>query len=130
MSYAKKYEFWMNQKNMDLQLLNELIALNEEQIQEVFHSDLAFGTGGLRGLMGVGTNRVNVYTIRKASLGFAHYLKQAKIKGGVAISYDNRHYSQKFAKEAAMVLAAEGISSYLFDELRPTPMLSFAVRHF
>lgn len=130
MSYVKKYEFWMNQKNMDPQLLNELIALNEEQIQEVFHSDLAFGTGGLRGLMGVGTNRVNVYTIRKASLGFARYLKRLKLKGGVAISYDNRHYSQKFAKEAAMVLAAEGIPSYLFDALRPTPMLSYAVRHF
>jgi len=130
MSYVKKYEFWMNQKNMDPKLLNELIALNEEQIQEVFHSDLAFGTGGLRGLMGVGTNRVNVYTIRKASLGFARYLKQAKLKGGVAISFDNRHYSKNFAKEAAMVLAAEGIPTYLFHELRPTPMLSFAVRHF
>lgn len=115
---------------MDPKLLNELIALNEEQIQEVFHSDLTFGTGGLRGLMGVGTNRVNVYTIRKASLGFARYLKQAKLKGGVAISFDNRHYSKNFAKEAAMVLAAEGIPTYLFHELRPTPMLSFAVRHF
>lgn len=130
MSYEKKYQFWLNQKDLDPILLKELIELNEEQIQEVFFSDLSFGTGGLRGLMGAGTNRVNVYTIRKASKGFANYLLRQKIKGGVAISYDNRHYSKKFAKEAAMVLAASGIKSYLFNEMRPTPMLSFAVRHF
>ncbi len=111
-------------------MLSELIRLDEKEIQESFHSDLTFGTGGLRGLMGAGTNRVNVYTIRKATLGFARYIKRAKLPGGVAISYDNRHHSKQFAKEAAMVLAAEGISSYLFSELRPTPMLSFAVRHF
>ena len=80
--------------------------------------------------MGAGTNRVNVYTIRKASKGFASYLLNHKIRGAVAISYDNRHYSKKFAKEAAMVLAASGIKSYLFEEMRPTPMLSFAVRYF
>lgn len=130
MSYEKKYQFWLNQKDLDPHLLSELIALNEEQIQEVFHSDLSFGTGGLRGLMGVGTNRVNVYTIRKASLGFAKYIKKLNHHGGVAISYDNRHYSKMFAKEAAMVLANEGIKSYLFENLRPTPMLSYAVRHF
>lgn len=130
MSYEKKYQFWLNQKDLDPTLLKELIELNEEQIQEVFHSDLSFGTGGLRGLMGAGTNRVNVYTIRKASKGFAKYLNQQKLKGGVAISYDNRHYSKAFAKEAAMVLASEGIPSYVFHEMRPTPMLSFAVRHF
>ncbi|PKK93404.1 MAG: phosphoglucomutase [Tenericutes bacterium HGW-Tenericutes-6] len=130
MSYEKKYQFWLNQKDLDPVLLDELINLNEEQIEEVFYSDLSFGTGGLRGLMGVGTNRVNVYTIRKATLGFARFLKKKGIPGGVAISYDNRHYSESFAKEAAMVLAAEGIDSYLFESLRPTPMLSFAVRHF
>lgn len=130
MSYEKKYQFWLNQKDLDPHLLNELIRLNEEQIQEVFHSDLSFGTGGLRGLMGVGTNRVNVYTIRKASLGFARYIKTLNHQGGIAISYDNRHYSKMFAKEAAMVLANEGIKSYLFENLRPTPMLSYAVRHF
>lgn len=130
MSYLKKYQFWLNQQDLDPNLLEELISLNEEQIEEVFYSDLSFGTGGLRGLMGVGTNRVNVYTIRKATLGFARYLKKLNHPGGVAISYDNRHYSQVFAKEAAMVLAACGIKSYLFENLRPTPMLSFAVRHF
>ncbi len=130
MSYEKKYQFWLNQKDLDPTLLNELIELNEEQIQEIFFSDLSFGTGGLRGLMGAGTNRVNVYTIRKASKGFASYLLNHKIRGAVAISYDNRHYSKKFAKEAAMVLAASGIKSYLFEEMRPTPMLSFAVRYF
>jgi phosphoglucomutase len=130
MSYEKKYQFWLNQKDLDSTLLKELIELNEEQIQEVFFNDLSFGTGGLRGLMGAGTNRVNVYTIRKASKGFANYINHHQIKGGVAISYDNRHYSQKFAKEAAMVLASAGIPSYLFEEMRPTPMLSFAVRHF
>jgi phosphoglucomutase len=130
MSYEKKYQFWLNQKDLDPTLLSELIQLNEEQIQEVFYSDLSFGTGGLRGLMGAGSNRVNVYTIRKASKGFANYLQFNHIKGGVAISYDNRHYSKKFAKEAAMVLASAGIKSYLFEEMRPTPMLSFAVRYF
>lgn len=130
MSYIKKYQFWMQQQNLDPMLLNELMQLKEHDIEEVFHSDLSFGTGGMRGLMGVGTNRVNVYTIRKATLGFARYIKRTKLEGGVAISYDNRHHSKQFAKEAAMVLAAEGIPSYLFAELRPTPMLSFAVRHF
>lgn len=130
MSYEKKYQFWLNQKDLDPTLLKELIELNEEQIQEVFFNDLSFGTGGLRGLMGAGSNRVNVYTIRKASKGFANYLLKHKIKGGVAISYDNRHYSKKFAMESAMVLAAAGIKTYLFNEMRPTPMLSFAVRHF
>ncbi len=104
--------------------------MNEEQIEEVFYNDLSFGTGGLRGLMGVGTNRVNVYTIRKATLGFANYLLKNDKTGGVAIAYDNRHYSKEFAKEAAMVLAAKGIKSYLYTALRPTPMLSYAVRYF
>ena len=130
MSYEKRYQFWLNQKDLDPKLLEELIELNEEQIEEVFYNDLSFGTGGLRGLMGVGTNRVNVYTIRKATLGFANYLLNHHKTGGVAISYDNRHYSKEFAKEAAMVLAAKGIKSYLYNALRPTPMLSFAVRYF
>ena len=130
MSYEKRYQFWLNQKDLDPNLLEELIQLNEEQIEEVFYNDLSFGTGGLRGLMGVGTNRVNVYTIRKATLGFANYLLKNNKIGGVAIAYDNRHYSKEFAKEAAMVLAAKGIKSYLYLNLRPTPMLSFAVRYF
>jgi len=130
MSYEKRYQFWLNQKDLDPNLLEELIQLNEEQIEEVFYNDLSFGTGGLRGLMGVGTNRVNVYTIRKATLGFANYLLKNSKTSGVAIAYDNRHYSKEFAKEAAMVLAVKGIKSYLYQSLRPTPMLSFAVRYF
>ncbi|MDI6451974.1 phospho-sugar mutase [Peloplasma aerotolerans] len=130
MSYLKKYQFWLNQKDLDPTLLNELISLNEEQIEEVFGTDLSFGTGGLRGLLGVGSNRVNIYTIRKATLGFARYIKKNHIPGNVAIAYDNRHFSKEFAKEAAMVLAAQGIGSYVYQDLRPTPMLSYAVRYF
>jgi phosphoglucomutase len=130
MSYLKKYQFWLNQKDLDPTLLNELISLNEEQIEEVFGTDLSFGTGGLRGLLGVGSNRVNIYTIRKATLGFARYIKKNHIPGSVAIAYDNRHFSKEFAKEAAMVLAAQGIGSYIYQDLRPTPMLSYAVRYF
>ncbi|MCR3905898.1 MAG: phospho-sugar mutase, partial [Tenericutes bacterium] len=97
MSYLKKYQFWLNQKDLDPTLLTELISLNEEQIEEVFGTDLSFGTGGLRGLLGVGSNRVNIYTIRKATLGFAKYIKKNHIPGGVAIAYDNRHFSKEFA---------------------------------
>lgn len=126
----KNYEFWLNQEQLDELLKHELLGLSDEEIKEAFYTELGFGTGGLRGLMGVGTNRINVYTIRRATLGFARFLKKQPHKGGVAISYDNRKDSQFFAKQAAMVLAAEGIKSYLFESLRPTPMLSFAVRHF
>lgn len=130
MSYLKNYEFWLNQKDLDPDLYKELLKLNEEQIKECFYTDLGFGTGGMRGLMGVGTNRINLYTIRRATLGFARYMKKNKIKGGIAISYDNRKDSKFFAYQSAMVLAEQGIESYLFEALRPTPMLSFAVRYF
>ncbi len=130
MSYKEKYEFWLRQKNLNPQLKNELLQLNEEQIKEVFYTDIGFGTGGMRGLLGVGTNRINLYIIRKATLGFARYLKKHHISGGIAISYDNRTFSKEFAYQSAMVLAALGIESYLFESLRPTPMLSYAVRYF
>ncbi|MFH0767851.1 MAG: phospho-sugar mutase [Bacillota bacterium] len=126
----KNYEFWLNQINLDPDLKAELLQLNEEQIKESFYTDLGFGTGGMRGLMGVGTNRINLYTIRRATLGFARYIKNNHLSGGVAISYDNRKDSKVFAYQAAMVLAQQGIDSYLFEALRPTPMLSFAVRYF
>jgi phosphoglucomutase len=126
----KNYEFWLEQEQLDAYLKHELLGLSDEEIKEAFYTELGFGTGGLRGLMGVGTNRINVYTIRRATLGFARFLKKNPHKGGVAISYDNRKDSQFFAKQAAMVLAHEGITTYLFKSLRPTPMLSFAVRHF
>jgi phosphoglucomutase len=130
MNYMEKYAFWKSQTQLDQELKTELDQLTEKDIKEVFFSDITFGTGGLRGLMGVGTNRINIYVIRKATLGFARYIQKHQISGGVAISYDNRMHSKTFASEAAKVLAAVGIESYLFDELRPTPMLSFAVRHF
>ncbi len=130
MSHIENYEFWLKQKDLDPNLKAELLQLNKEQIKESFYKDLGFGTGGMRGLMGVGTNRINLYTIRRATLGFARYIKKNNINGGIAISYDNRKDSQVFAYQSAMVLAKEGIDSYLFDSLRPTPMLSYAVRYF
>lgn len=130
MNYIKNYQAWLDQKDLDLHLKHELLSLSDDEVKEAFYTELSFGTGGLRGLMGVGINRINVYTIRRATLGFARFIKHKKIKGGVAISYDNRKDSYFFAKEAAKVLAAEQIESFLFDELRPTPMLSYAVRHF
>ena len=130
MAYLENYEFWLSQKELDPSLKEELLQLNKEQIKECFYTDLGFGTGGMRGLMGVGTNRINLYTIRRATLGFARYIKKNNIEGGIAISYDNRKDSRVFAYQSAMVLAKVGIDSYLFDALRPTPMLSFAVRYF
>ncbi|PKK96536.1 MAG: phosphoglucomutase, partial [Tenericutes bacterium HGW-Tenericutes-3] len=130
MTHMKNYEFWLSQKELDPSLKEELLQLNQDQIKEAFYTDLGFGTGGMRGLMGVGTNRINLYTIRRATLGFARYLKKNNIPGGVAISYDNRKDSKLFAKASAMVLAAQNIDSYVFESLRPTPMLSYAVRHF
>ena len=130
MSHMKNYEFWLKQKDLDPNLKEELLQLNNEQIKESFYTDLGFGTGGMRGLMGVGTNRINLYTIRRATLGFSRYIKKNNIQGGIAISYDNRKDSKVFAYQSAMVLAAQGIDSYLFDALRPTPMLSYAVRYF
>lgn len=130
MHTIEKYLLWKNQPNLDAALREELERLSKDEIEEAFYTDLAFGTGGLRGLMGVGTNRINVYIIRKATLGFARYLKKTGNNGGVAISYDNRKDSRLFAFEAAKVLAAQGMDAYVFDQMRPTPMLSFAVRHF
>ncbi|BCR36037.1 phospho-sugar mutase [Mariniplasma anaerobium] len=130
MDYKKNYDLWNNFKGLDKKLRKELDSLNEKEIEDAFYTNLSFGTGGLRGVMGVGTNRVNIYTIRKATLGFANYLVKHNLKDGIAISYDNRHDSKLYAKEAAMIFAAKGIPSYVFEALRPTPMLSFAVRYF
>jgi len=125
--YKTNYEFWKKQDLLP-QLKKELLSLNEKEKEEAFYKDLTFGTGGLRGIMGVGTNRINIYTISKATLGLANYLNKKQLTKGVAISYDNRYDSKVFAKQAAMVLAKQGIPSYVFKSLRPTPMLSFAVR--
>jgi len=128
------YDFWRSSDYFDQDTKKELeqIRDNPAEIEERFYRDLEFGTGGLRGILGAGTNRMNIYTVRKASQGFANYLnKNVKDAGerGIAISYDSRHMSPQFAEEAACIFAANGIKAYLFDELRPTPELSFAVRH-
>lgn len=127
MTYQEQFAFWSKQ-HLPETLRNELETMTEIQKQDAFYTDLRFGTGGMRGLMGVGTNRINVFTIRRATLGFARYMKKNNLLNGVAISFDNRKNSQLFALECAKVLAHEGIPSYVFKHLRPTPMLSFAVR--
>ncbi len=129
MNYINNYEFWKSQ-NLIPELKEELKQLNQKEIEDAFYQNLNFGTGGLRGVMGVGTNRINIYVISKVTLGLANYLNEKGLTRGVAISYDNRKDSKVFAKHSAMVLAKQGIASYLFEDLRPTPMLSFAVRHF
>ena len=131
MSYKESYEFWLNDDYFDQETKNELkaIADNEAEIEDRFYKELEFCTGGLRGVIGAGTNRMNFYTVRKATQGLANYiLKQGGADKGVAIAYDSRRFSPEFAKEAALCMAANGIKAYLFDALRPTPELSFAVR--
>ncbi|MCK8827515.1 phospho-sugar mutase [Natroniella acetigena] len=131
MDYKTKYTQWLEGDYFDQQTKEELQAISgdEEEIEERFYTDLDFGTGGMRGIIGAGTNRVNIYTIRKATQGLANYIKKEGDKSkGVVISHDPRHMSREFAVEAALVLAANGIKAYLFDDLRPTPQLSFAVR--
>ncbi|WP_286231159.1 phospho-sugar mutase [Neobacillus mesonae] len=125
---------WMDFERLDAELKQQLDQLkdNEKHLEEAFYKNLEFGTGGMRGEIGVGTNRMNLYTVRKASAGLAAYIEQfgqeAK-KQGVVIAYDSRHKSPEFAIEAAKTLASKGIQTYVFDELRPTPELSFALRH-
>ncbi len=130
--YMKNYEEWLANPYFDEKTKDELKSIrdNENEIKERFYRDLEFGTGGLRGIIGAGTNRMNVYTVRKATQGLANYIKRMKAeKKGVAISFDSRHMSPEFADEAALCLAANGIKAYVFESLRPTPVLSFAVRY-
>ena len=132
--YKKEYERWLNSSFVDDETKAELSAIKNDdaEIKERFYRDLEFGTAGLRGIIAAGTNRMNVYTVRRATQGLAMYVKASgadAAEKGVAIAYDSRLYSDKFAFEAASVLAANGIKAYVFDELRPTPELSFAVRH-
>ena len=129
--YKKQFDFWLNDSYFDDATKQELLAIrnDDKEIEERFYKDLEFGTGGLRGVIGAGTNRMNIYTVRKATQGLANYiLKQNTDKKKVAIAYDSRRMSPEFADEAALCLAANGIKAYVFDELRPTPELSFAVR--
>ena len=131
MGYKEQYAFWLEDSYFDAQTKNELQAIkdDEKEIEDRFYKELAFGTGGLRGVIGAGTNRMNIYTVRKATQGLANYIKkQGGEEKGVAIAYDSRRMSPEFADEAALCLAANGIKAYVFDSLRPTPELSFALR--
>ena len=131
MNYRETFEFWLNDDYFDQKTKEELLAIrnNEKEVEDRFYKNLDFGTGGLRGVIGAGTNRMNIYTVRKASQGLANYVLKANgADQGVAIAYDSRRMSPEFADEAALCLAANGIKTYVFDALRPTPELSFALR--
>ena len=126
------YEQWLSNPYFDDATKEELknIAEDDNEIKERFYMDLEFGTAGLRGIIGAGTNRMNIYVVRRATQGLANYIAKVDKKSqGVAIAYDSRHMSPEFAEEAALCLAANGIKAYIFESLRPTPELSFAVRH-
>ncbi len=131
MDYKKTYEEWLANPYFDEATKAELTSIqnDENEIKERFYADLEFGTAGLRGVIGAGTNRMNIYTVRKATQGLANYIvKEGKQSQGVAIAFDSRRMSPEFADEAALCLAANGIKAYVFESLRPTPELSYAVR--
>ena len=129
MDYLERYAFWCN-AGLPLEVQNELIALkdNEEELKGRFGGDLEFGTAGMRGIMGAGSNRLNKYTVRRAAQGMAAWLASTQLPQKAAIGYDSRHNSQLFAEVCAVAFAEAGIHTYLYDRLAPTPMLSFAVR--
>ncbi|MEB3751324.1 phospho-sugar mutase [Geobacillus icigianus] len=134
MEWRQKYEQWLREPQLHPELRQRLEQRRDDErwLEDCFYKNLEFGTGGMRGELGPGTNRMNIYTVRKASEGLARYIQsfgdEAK-RRGVVIAYDSRHQSPEFAMEAAKTLATNGIQAYVFDELRPTPELSFAVRH-
>ena len=131
MGYMDTYKQWCDNEYFDEATRAELksIAGNEAEIEDRFYKDLEFGTGGLRGVIGNGTNRMNIYTVRKATQGLANFIiKENGADRGVAIAYDSRRMSPEFADEAALCLNANGIKAYIFPSLRPTPELSFALR--
>ena len=129
MDYREKYQQWLNHPNLVEEVKKQLREMTDQQIKDAFYTDVAFGTAGMRGLMGYGPNRLNIYTIRKATQGFANYLNHNN-KHSVAIAYDNRYNSKDFAFDCAKLLASNGIEVYIFDSLRPTPELSYTVRYF
>lgn len=131
MGYLENYEKWLNDPAIDEKTKEELRKLegNDGEIKERFYKELEFGTGGLRGIIGAGTNRMNIYTVGKATQGLANFIKKEKgEEKGVAIAYDSRHMSEEFSEMAALTLNANGIKTYRFESLRPTPELSFALR--
>ena len=133
MIYQEKYQTWLDYAQLPDYLRQDLVSMDEKTKEDAFYTNLEFGTAGMRGYIGAGTNRINIYVVRQATEGLAKLVAskgdEAK-KRGVAIAYDSRHFSPEFAFESAQVLAAHGIQSYVFESLRPTPELSFAVRHY
>ncbi|HEL1645197.1 TPA: phospho-sugar mutase [Streptococcus suis] len=133
MTYQETYQTWLDFADLPDYLREELVAMDEKTKEDAFYTNLEFGTAGMRGYIGAGTNRINVFVVRQATEGLAKLVEskgeEAK-KRGVAIAYDSRHFSPEFAFESAQVLATHGIKSYVFESLRPTPELSFAVRHY
>ena len=134
MSYMDELNFWLNDDYFDQKTKEELKGIegNNAEIEDRFYTELSFGTAGMRGVLGAGTNRMNLYNVRRATKGFADYINSQNAEyrqRGVVIAYDSRRMSPEFAKASALVLCHEGIHVYLFDELRPVPILSYAVRH-
>lgn len=128
----ERYEKWVHHPNLDPRYKDVLANMSEEEKNDAFYTTIEFGTAGMRGLLGPGTNRINIHTIRKATQGYANYIKkngEEACKAGVAIGYDNRHMSRELAFDCADLLAKNNIASFVYDSLRPTPMLSFAVRY-
>ena len=130
MDIQKEYQRWLGQELEDAALSRELkeIEGQEKEIKERFYTDLEFGTAGLRGVLGAGTNRMNIYTVRRATQAYADVLKGRYDRPTAAVAYDSRINSELFARETARVFAANGIKTYLYGELMPTPALSYAVR--
>ncbi len=123
------YDLWLNHPGIDLKLKEELLSMSDKEIEDAFFEKIAFGTAGMRGIIGAGTAKINIHTLTKANFGFAKYiLKYNGAEQGIAIGYDNRHMSYEFAIESARALASFGIKTYVFESLRPTPELSYAVR--
>ncbi|MGT2929755.1 phospho-sugar mutase [Streptococcus dentasini] len=132
MTYTENYQKWLNFTALPDYLRDELVSMDEKTKEDAFYTNLEFGTAGMRGIIGAGTNRINIYVVRQATEGLAKLIEtkgDATKQRGVAIAYDSRHFSPEFAFESAQVLAQHGIKSYVFESLRPTPELSFAVRH-
>ena len=131
MNYLEEYKKWCESDVFDEATKQELLKIkdNEKEIEDRFYQELEFGTAGLRGIIGAGTNRMNIYTVGKATQGLANYIiKRGTQNKGVAISYDSRHMSPEFSELTALILNANGIKAYVFEELRPVPELSYAVR--
>ena len=132
MNYLEEYKKWCEANEFDEETKKELLSIKDDkmEIEDRFYQELEFGTAGLRGVIGAGTNRMNKYTVGKATQGLANYiLEQGTKEKGVAISYDSRRMSKEFSMHTALILCANGIKAYLFENLRPVPELSFAVRN-